>query len=207
MLHGDGANPAHAAPIWRDAIRAAQNEEAAHGPWQLLLMWLLLPRLTGTVHRITVRLGAGRTDLESEMVLALLDKLPAVGPDLPDAAEQLIHAARASAWRYARSERRTIPSAHIEAIATRRGHPGTGVGEEADAYDFVEYALEVVPPPGPTELRAPLRFTTSSAQLEGERLGVLAKRLDLHDVVRLARRRGGRRRVGTLSLTPRRGHR
>ncbi|MFH8558577.1 hypothetical protein ACH4GP_25740 [Streptomyces celluloflavus] len=203
-LRDDQADPSLTASIWREAIRAAQNDEAPDGPWQLLLIWLILPRLTGTVHRITVRLRTSRSDLESEMVLALLERLPTVDPDVPDSIGQLTQAARSSAWRYARAGKRTFPSADIEAIVTRHGHPGAGVREEVDEHDFGDFDLEISPPSGPIGLRAGLRFTTRSEQLEGERLGVLARRMNLHDVVRQTSHTGGRRRVGTLSLRPRR---
>ncbi|KUL34164.1 hypothetical protein ADL22_30830 [Streptomyces sp. NRRL F-4489] len=201
-LYGDQADASLAAPIWQAAIRAAQADATSGSPWQLLLIWLALPRLTGTVRRIATRLRVDPLDLESEMILAFLERLTTVHPDFPGAIDELARAARSSAWRFARSGSRSIPSADIEAAATRHGHPGTTVYGETDEQALEDLDLEILPLPGPAGLRAELRFTSRAERLEGERLGMLAGRLDLHDVVRQARRTGGRRRIGTLSLRP-----
>lgn len=203
-LYGDEADPSLAAPIWREAIRAAQEDQTSDGHWRLLAIWLALPRLTGTVRRIATRLRINRADLESEMILAFLERLPTVDPALPDAIDLLARAARSSAWRYARAGDRTVPSADIEAVAVRRGHLITDAGGGTDGHDSDAYELEISPPPESTGLRAGLRFAVSSRQVEGEQLGILARRLNLHDVICQLRQAGDRRKVGTLSLRPRR---
>ncbi|MER7928053.1 hypothetical protein ABTY96_33760 [Streptomyces sp. NPDC096057] len=203
-LYGDAADPALAAPIWQEAIRAAQEDQTSDGHWRLLAIWLALPRLTGTVRRIATRLRVNRADLESEMILAFLERLPTVDPTFPDAIDLLTRAARSSAWRYARAGDRNIPSADIESVAFRRGHLITDTSGGTHGFDSDAYELEISPPAESTGLRAGIRFAVLSRQAEGEQLGILARRLNLHDVVRQVRQAGDRHKVGTLFLRPRR---
>ncbi|MEU7226772.1 hypothetical protein [Streptomyces chrestomyceticus] len=201
-LHGTESDPALGAAVWREVIGAAKAETEPQGPWRMLLVWLATPRLNGTAHRITSRLKASRPDIEAEMVLALLETLQTVEPDSPFAAEILIKAARSRAWRFARPSLFLLPVRHIENIAREDDHPGADDQPEAEIPDPREWELEFAPPNSPGGLRAPLRFPVSAAQLEGERLGVLAGRLGLQDIVHQARRGRPRRRVGTLTLRP-----
>ncbi|MFH9660271.1 hypothetical protein ACH4NF_19540 [Streptomyces sp. NPDC017248] len=207
-LHGDLVDQELAAAVWRDAIRAARSDDSPGRPWQLLLLWLALPRLTGTVRRIALRLRTGRRDLEAEMVATLLERLPTVDPEAPDAIGQLLRAARSSAWHYARSEARSFPTADIEGVAARSARPGDGdscgedEGHEHETDGTGGLAWEIAAPPDPAGLRASVRVTVSAEQVEGERLGALAKRLGLHDAVRQVRRPGRGRRVATLRVGP-----
>ncbi|MEU2440493.1 hypothetical protein ABZ595_30575 [Streptomyces rubradiris] len=201
-LHGDLADGVQATAIWRDVIQAAQSDETPGRQWQMLLLWLAMPRLTGTARRIARRLRVSPQDPEGEMAATLLERLPAIDPESPDAIGQLLHAARSSAWNYARSEARSFPHADMETVAARHARPEADDSEEYDENDIDHVAWEMASPPDPAELRASLRVTVSAAQVEGERLGALAKRLGLHDMVRQTRRHSRRRRVGTLSLRP-----
>lgn len=207
VLHGPTADEDMAASIWREVIREAKDEADPHGPWRLVLIRLALPRLTGTVYRICARLRASRPDIESEMVIALLETLRSLDPNCTDAPATLLKAARDEAWRFARSVRQVIPVGHIEAIAKDHDHPGADQHSEPEDYERQEAELEVTPPAGPDGLRSTLRFRLSTAQLEGERLGELAGRLELHEVVRKARRTRRKRRTGTTSPHPRRKRR
>lgn len=195
-LHGLQADTTLAVAIWQEVICAAKSETAAHGPWRLLLIWLTLPRLSGTVYRITTRLRASQPDVEAEMVLALLETLPTVEPGFPCASDVLVKAACSRAWRFARSAPAVILSGRIEDITANDGH---GEAEDSGQQDW---QVEITPPAGADGLHAPLRFPIPAVHLEGERLGALAGRLGLSGVVRQAQRTRGGRRTGTLSLRP-----
>ncbi|WP_158813352.1 hypothetical protein [Streptomyces rimosus] len=162
-LYGPASDPQFAAAVWKEALRIALNDLAPHDTGKLLLIWLALPRLTGTVHRICTRLRADRSDVEAEMVLALLEELAA-----PDAASRLsdsslIHAARARAWRFARHGLRELPSTKVERII--QDSTLTTPGGEADAPTEGSLDVRVDRPDGPHELRAPLRFRVRTEHL------------------------------------------
>ncbi|MFD8994422.1 hypothetical protein [Streptomyces abikoensis] len=155
-LYGPGSDPQFAAAVWKEALRTALSDLAPHNTGKLLMIWLALPRLTGTVHRVCTRLHADRSDVEAEMVLALLDELAA-----PDAASHLsdsslIHAARTRAWRFARDGLRELPSTQVERIVQDRAL--TTSDGEADAPAEEGLDVRVDRPDGPDGLRAPLRF-------------------------------------------------
>ncbi|MCB5909661.1 hypothetical protein [Streptomyces pinistramenti] len=202
-LYGAEADPAVGAGVWQAAIRAAQHDTEPQGPWRLLLVWLALPRLSGSVYRICTRLRAARSDTESEMVLALLETLPTVAPEDRDV---LLRAARSQAWRFARSARGLVPTAHIESMATDDRHPGADAPDDAadeEADGCSEWHVEVTPPDGPAGLSAPLHFTVPAARGEGGTSGTSADDSGFREVVRLARHIRRRPRLGTLSLRPR----
>ncbi|WP_329193624.1 hypothetical protein [Streptomyces sp. NBC_01435] len=162
-LHGPGSDPQFAAAIWREVLRTALSDLTPHGTGKLLVIWLALPRLTGTVHRVCARLRADRSDVEAEMVLALLEELAA-----PDAASRvsdssLIHAARTRAWRFARDGLRELPSAQIERVSQDRAL--TASAWEADAPAEEGRDVRVDRPDSPDGLGAPLRFRVRPEQL------------------------------------------
>jgi hypothetical protein len=155
-LYGPGSNPQFAAAVWKEVLRTALSDLAPHDTGKLLALWLALPRLTGTVHRVCKRLRADRSDVEAEMTLALLEELAT-----PDAASRLcdsslIHAARTRAWLFARDGLREFPSAHVERIAQDRAL--CSYDGEADAPAMECLDVRVDRPDGPDGLRAPLRF-------------------------------------------------
>ncbi|MEE1738398.1 hypothetical protein PUR49_18045 [Streptomyces sp. BE147] len=201
-LHGPDADPVLSAAIWREVIRAARSGADPRGKWQLLLVWLLLPRLGGTVYRVSARLRTNRADVESEMVLALLETLEGLDPEFPGAADALTASARGSAWRYARSARRAVPVGHIESIARDDSHPGAADEEGTEDFAPFDRELEVSPPDRPDGLSAPLRITVTAAQVEAVRLGALAHRFGLPDAVLRTRGTGRRRCIGRVSLRP-----
>lgn len=144
-------------------LRTALSDLTPHGTGKLLVIWLALPRLTGTVHRVCARLRADRSDVEAEMVLALLEELAA-----PDAASRvsdssLIHAARTRAWRFARDGLRELPSAQIERVSQDRAL--TASAWEADAPAEEGRDVRVDRPDSPDGLGAPLRFRVRPEQL------------------------------------------
>jgi hypothetical protein len=199
VLYGDLADGSQAAAVWRNVIRAAQSDDTPGRQWQMLMLWLALPRLTGTARRIARRLQVGPQDAEGEMVATLLERLPTADPESPDAIGQLLRAARSSAWNQARSEARSFPYADMEAVAARHARLGA---DDSQEYDIDRVEGETASPPSPAVLRASIRVTASAAQVEGEWLGALAKHLSLHDMVRQTRRHSRRRRIGTLPLRP-----
>ncbi|WP_328913037.1 MULTISPECIES: hypothetical protein [unclassified Streptomyces] len=195
-LYEPASDPALSAAIWQEALVRACADRTPGGSWQLLLIWLALPQLTGTAYRICGRLRADRADVESEMILALLEELRIADPATLPSAQALIKAARSHGWRFARAGLRERPSAHLENLADDSCRTVTG-GENLEQQDF---EVEVVRPDGPDGLRAPLRFPIPAERLEREVLNSLADDLGLHEVMRRAGHSRNRRRIGTLSL-------
>ena len=200
-LYGPGSDPQFAAEVWKEVLSTALRDLAPHGTGTLLAIWLALPRLTGTVYRVCTRLRADRTDVEAEMVLALLEELAA-----PDAASRLsgsslIHAARTRAWCFARDGLRELPSSHVERIT--QDHALNASDGEADATAHQCLDVRVDRPDGPAGLHAPLRFRVRPEHL---RKGALADTDDgtrdrsRHHAPRKNRR--SERRAGTRPVRP-----
>lgn len=198
-LYGPDAAPELATAVWKATLRAACAEATPHGPWQLLAIWLALPRLTGTAYRICGRLRVDRSDVESEMVLALLEELRTVDPESPLSAQTLIRAACGGGWRFARAALREAPSTHLENIAEGDHRALTGGTAESLARQ-ADFELEVTRPEGAAGLNASLRFRVSTAQLEEEVLRSLTDHLGSHKVVSRTKHSGRKRRTGTMSL-------
>ncbi|MEU1221395.1 hypothetical protein [Streptomyces microflavus] len=197
-LYGPDYDPQFAAAVWKEVLRSAPSDRTPHGTGKLLVIWLALPRLTGTVYRVCTRLRADRSDVEAETVLALLEELAA-----PDAASRLcdsslIHAARTRAWRFARDGLREFPSTQVEHIA--QDHALTASDGEADAP--VEECLDVRVdrPDGPDGLHAPLRFRVRPEHLRGGAVTDDGAR-DRSTRHRPQKRRSGRR-LGTRPVRP-----
>ncbi|MEW1677116.1 hypothetical protein AB0O47_28325 [Streptomyces noursei] len=200
-LYGPGSDPQFATAVWKEVIRTALSDLAPHGTRKLLVIWLALPRLTGTVHRVCTRLRADRSDVEAEMVLALLEELAS-----PDAASRissssLIHAARTRAWHFARNGLREYPSRQVERIA--QDHALAASDGKADAPAEEGLDVRVDRPDGPDGLRAPLRFRVRPEHL---RKGTFADTDDgtrnrpTHHAPR--RKRQSRRRAGARPVRP-----
>lgn len=196
-LYGDHVDSALAVLLWRSVIQAAQDDDTPDSRWQLLLIWLAVPRLARTARQIAFRLRASQPDLESEMVLALLERLPTVDCRTSEAIDQLARAARSRAWHYARSVERPVAPDRIDAIAgAERQRPGPDDDDEGEAGCVVE----ITPPPGPSGLNASIRFTQAPAHIDSARLGWESERLRLHSVIRQANHRGRRKKVGTCRM-------
>ncbi|MCX5376782.1 hypothetical protein [Streptomyces sp. NBC_00091] len=191
--------------VWRQAVVAAQEETAPDGePWRLFAVWLTLPHLYRTVWRAASAFGASHADLQAEAVLALLETLAVLDPDQPAPGSTLAKAASRRAWALARQSAKETRVADIAAIAEARLGPEPSI---ADLVPEHAWELDIDPLPRPDGLCAPLRFTTSPARVEGERLGALAQGLGLRDIVHRARRPGEGTLIGTLSLRPAGAHR
>ncbi|MER7967951.1 hypothetical protein ABTX35_02865 [Streptomyces sp. NPDC096080] len=155
-LYGPDSDPRFATAVWKEVIRTAQSDLTPDGTGKLLAIWLALPRLTGTVHKVCTRLRADRSDVEGEMVLALLEKLADQDGASCLTESSLLHAARARARHLAREGLRELPSAEIERIT--EGRTLTASAEEADASVAESLDVQVDRPDGPDGLCAPLRF-------------------------------------------------
>ncbi|MFE5828792.1 hypothetical protein ACFQ8W_00745 [Streptomyces sp. NPDC056508] len=165
-LYGQDSDPQFAAAVWQEVIRIALSDLAPHGTGKLLLIWLALPRLAGTVHRVCTRLRANRSDVEAEMILALLEELAAA--DVPSrlSDSSLIHAALTRAWDFARDGLRELPSTLVERITEERGLTASGGEANAPAGEYVE--VQVDRPDGPDGLHASLRFKAHPEHLRKE---------------------------------------
>ncbi|WP_459801990.1 hypothetical protein [Herbidospora sp. RD11066] len=160
--------------VWREAIFAAQQEE--HGDLALLFaLWLAQPWISRVVAFIGSRIRADPEDVEAEMTTALLEELPNTNPDLPGAGDRLLQWTARKAWASARAGVREIPV------------PDTSAYPEQVHFDAA-WELSISPPPRTDGLSAPIRFTGTSRQAEGERLGMLAHHFGLADIVYRARR-------------------
>lgn len=181
VLYGPSKEPDLCAAVWQAALSAARAERGPRVAQRLLLIWLSLPRLAGTVHRICDRLRADRSDVEAEMLLALLEGLRTLDSSSPRSAHLLIKEARNRGWRFARSSRHESPSARLEGLA--------------DGSSCTAGESSVQP-------RAPQRSAAAAERLEGDAFTGLIDDLGLREVVRHAVRPGRRRRTGAFSLRP-----
>lgn len=172
--------------VWREAIFAAQQEE--HGDLALLFaLWLAQPWIGRAGAFIGSRVRADPEDLEAEMTTAFLEELPCTNPDLPGAGDRLLQWTARKAWAAARASVREIPTSDTSTYPEQ-------VNFEA------AWELSISPPPRPNGLSAPIRFTGTSKQAEGERLGMLAHHLGLADIVYRARRPSEVRPIGNVFL-------
>ncbi|GGS64107.1 hypothetical protein AB0E75_24740 [Streptomyces griseoviridis] len=197
-LYGPGSDPQFTAAVWREVIRTAQSDLSPHGTGKLLAIWLALPRLTGTVHRVCARLRADRSDVEAEMVLALLEKLADRDGASRLSGSGLMHAARARAWHLAREGLRELPSTQIERIAQDQAL--TASGGEADAPAEESLDVRVDRPDGPDGLCAPLRFRVRPEHLR--RQGIFVDTGDGSQDRPAGHSPGKRRRPGRRAGTP-----
>ncbi|MFE7113890.1 hypothetical protein ACFU99_00465 [Streptomyces sp. NPDC057654] len=169
-LYGPDSDPQFAAEVWKEVLHTALSDFSTRSTGKLLVIWLALPQLTGTVHRVCTRLHADRSDVEAEMVLALLEELAA-----PDAARRLSDpspiyaAARTRAWRFARDGLRELPSAQVERIAQDRALAVPDGEAGAPAEEVLD--VRVDRPDGPDGLRAPLRFQVRPEHLRKDACG------------------------------------
>ncbi|MFI8158593.1 hypothetical protein ACIF6I_05155 [Streptomyces microflavus] len=157
-LYGPDHDPALATPIWEAVVRAAAAERGPVETWRLLLIWLALPRLTGTVVRICRRLRADRADLEAEMVLALLEGLQDDEHPSADSLDGLLKAVRSRAWCLARAGAREFADDTLERLSDSRG-VAFDVSQKTDPVR--SHQVEVTRHEQADGLRAHLRFTVS----------------------------------------------
>lgn len=184
--------------IWRQAVALAQHDAlaAAIGStdvtgWVEAVVWLALPRLRKVVRQASGRLRADRRDLESELMLAIVEQLAEISPDDPDVGGRLLLFAARRGWAFARGPADERPTEDVAAVADARG---------ARTTDAV-WELVITPPDGTDGLAAPVRFTSRS-DLEAARLSELTEHLGLRDVVRRTLRPHRGARLGSLPLRP-----
>ncbi|MFC0845004.1 hypothetical protein ACFH04_14960 [Streptomyces noboritoensis] len=200
-LYGLPVDAALRRAVWRQAAVEAQREKpgSGDGTWRLFAVWLAIPGLYRNLHRITRYLGADRTDLEAEAVLALLEAFEAVDPESPDAGGRVVKDAVNRMWDYATRTCLEVPVVDIAAVSAARN----GVaGSDGAVLPTEGWELHITPPPLSDGLATTLRFTDSRSRKEGERLGALAQCAGLPHLVFRARRHEEAARIGTLVLRP-----
>ncbi|WP_369202097.1 hypothetical protein [Streptomyces sp. PU-14G] len=195
-----------ASAVWRRAIeqaqRPAQDEDGT--AWTLFVVWLCLPGLRHLAHRVLSRFPVDRAEVEAEALAAVLEEIAVVDPAGDCVGDRLARQAHTRVWNSVRPTAREVPVADVAGTAAVRELSATD-GEApltAEAAERDRWELHLTPLARSGGVSAGLRFTTCRRQIEGERLGALAKRLGLQDIVLSARRLGGAREVGALRLLP-----
>ncbi|OCC07665.1 hypothetical protein [Streptomyces sp. PTY087I2] len=179
-LYGPGLDPSLVTPIWQAVVQAAAAEHGSADTWRLLLIWLALPRLTGTTFRICRRLRADRADVEAEMVLALLEGLQSDERLTADSVDGLLKAVRSRAWRLARSGAREFADDTVERLADSRG---LLCDEAQGAGSIRSHQVEVTRHERVGELRAQLRFTVSPESMGRRALAALMEPAERRAVI------------------------
>ncbi|MGW5350354.1 hypothetical protein ACWERV_07530 [Streptomyces sp. NPDC004031] len=184
--------------VWREAIRAARTDSTPERIWRLLVVWLALPKVRRAAFQASRRLRADCREMEAELLVGLLEALESADPDHSDGGNLLIKYAIGRMWRAARQGIREVPHADVDRVVSAR----RAAADDAIDQPLVEadWLLSITPPERPDGLAAELRFVVDPAQVEGERLGALAERLSLRDIVYRARRPVVGPRIGTLAL-------
>ncbi|MFE3719691.1 hypothetical protein [Streptomyces cyaneofuscatus] len=177
-LYGPDRDPALVNPLWQAAMRAAAAEQGPEQTWRLLLVWLALPRLTGTAVRICRRLRADRADLEAEMVLALLEGLQGDEHPSADSVDSLLKAVRSRAWGLARSGAREFADDTLERLSDSRG---VSYDQAQDTGSVRSHQVEVTRHDQIGGLRAHLRFTVSPESVGRRTLAALAESAERRD--------------------------
>ncbi|WP_283137498.1 hypothetical protein [Rhizohabitans arisaemae] len=177
--------------VWRAAILAARHGEPDQELSFLFAVWLAEPWMTRVMSMISSRFRESREDLEAEFVTAFLENLHNIDLNRLDASESLLIAASRSTWALACAARRERPVNDSCDLMAR---------DDLESYAESGWELEFIPPPRPDRLSAPLRFVADSTRIEGERLGTLAYRLGLADIVLRARRPLDDAATGHISL-------
>ncbi|MFD4657855.1 hypothetical protein ACFWP2_19755 [Kitasatospora sp. NPDC058444] len=179
--------------IWRTAVTRAQADVPA-ADWRLRTVWLAIPALRRTAHQVSRRLGSERTEVEAEILAAVLAELRAIDPDQSDLGRSLVKAARNRAWCAARRRPEVVVAdAELTAALQRRPHRG------------VELHVPTLPHKGAPY--APPRVTVPRSRLEGDLLQAMADDFGLRHLVVAAARTQRGPRIGTLALRPRGGAR
>ncbi len=195
-LYGPRRDAALGAAVWRQAVTEAMREPRnGDGTGRLLVVWLALPGLYRNLYRILRRWRrVGRTDLESEAVLAVLAALDVADPDGPDPGGRLIKDAVNRMWAYAKRVTREIPVVDIDAFADARNavDPPQKRPRPPERWE-----LHITPPPRREGLYATLRFAEPRPRQDGRRTGTR-----LPDLVFRARRHQEADLIGTLVLRP-----
>ncbi|MFD7546293.1 hypothetical protein ACFV0R_08490 [Streptomyces sp. NPDC059578] len=199
-LYSRAADPRLREEIWHEAVGAAKRDTSAAGPSRLLALWLALPAMRCTLHRVAIRFAVDRRELESEALFALLTALTDVDPQSQEAGRALLRPAINQVWAFARACAQERPVADIGALAA--AHLAVEAPPEPPVSCWRDdWELCVSPPDRPDGLSATVRFSIAPERLESFRLGELAGHLGLGEYVHRARRPSDGR-IGILSLGP-----
>ncbi|MBX9399341.1 hypothetical protein K4749_38770 [Streptomyces sp. TRM72054] len=157
------------------AIAQQLHYEAEHGqkgPWTLIALWLLTPRLRRAVRTSVDRTGAEASDVCSEVLAGALQAMATVRAASPDGIEDhLVGAAYAAGRKTGRRAPNEVPEAEIEnGLSISVPHMAAPL--------FIDGQVVRV---GPMSMELAQRA-------HGERLGALAQRLGLLPHVREVRR-------------------
>ncbi|MFE0182448.1 hypothetical protein [Streptomyces olivaceus] len=202
-LYARPSDPRLREEIWREAVDAARRDTGAVGSARLLALWLALPAMRRTLHRIAIRWPIDRRELEAESLLALLTVLADEDPRPQEAGRALLRPTINRVWAFARAHTRERPVADVKALAT--AHLSVESPAESSTDDWPDvwpdgWELRVSPPARPDGLSATVRFSVAPDRLESFRLGELAGHLGIGEIVHRARRPSEGSRIGTLSL-------
>ncbi|MER7842696.1 hypothetical protein ABTZ03_01940 [Kitasatospora sp. NPDC096077] len=196
-LYGRSTDSRLREEIWRETVRAAQRDTGTAGPDRLLALWMALPAMRRTLHRIALWWTIDGRELESEALLALLATLANVDPQAQEVGPALLRPAVNRVWAFAQASFRERPVSDIAALAAAHLAMESPVSDWQNGWE-----LCVSPPARPDGLSATVRFSVAPERLESFRLGELAGHLGLGEIVHRARRPSEGSRIGTLSLHP-----
>ncbi|MFB7471192.1 hypothetical protein [Kitasatospora sp. NPDC056184] len=197
-LYGEVQDPALVTEIWQAALRGGQAEQGSADESRLLLIWLAMPRLTGTAFRICHRLRADRADVEAEMVLGLLEGLRTGEPPSARSVDALLKEVRSKAWRLARDGWRETACATLEQLEDESGVTAACDGPEKN--DRVRpVQIEVTRHERADGLRAQLRFTVSPEHLGRQALTAITEKAERQRHDRRTRHTGRQRHVTSVS--------
>ncbi|MEU9452623.1 hypothetical protein [Streptomyces sp. NPDC048277] len=149
-----------------------EAEQGLEGPWTLIALWLLTPRLKVVVRTVIGRTGAESDDVCSEVLAGVIHGMATVRAASPDRIEDhLVDAAYAAGRKTGRRAPNEVPEAEIEnRLSTTVPHMAAPL--------FIDGQVVRV---GPMSMQLAQRAN-------GERLGALAQRLGLLRHVRETRR-------------------
>ncbi|MGP9017334.1 hypothetical protein ACT1U9_02860 [Streptomyces sp. BR1] len=149
-----------------------EAEQGLEGPWTLIALWLLTPRLKGVVRTVVGRTGAESDDVCSEVLAGAIQGMATVRAANPDQIEaHLVDAAYAAGCETGRRAPNEVPQAEIEnGICVPVPHMAAPL--------FIDGQVVRV---GPMSMALAQRA-------HGERIGALAQRLGLLQHVREVRR-------------------
>ncbi|MER8231451.1 hypothetical protein [Streptomyces sp. NPDC094049] len=200
-LYGPDSTPQLSDAVWAATLSAARTESTPQGTARLLVLWLALPQLAHTAHRISGRMRAELDDVESEMAMAVFEELASSQSATPGSVSPLLKAARNRAWAYARSGLREIPSTRVERITEEQAVRSVyDAPEPSESPQELDVRVDRVD--GPEGLRASLRFRVRTEHLRGSVLADACDEDGANPPCRGPRRRRSGRRVGTLPIRP-----
>ncbi|MFC7642337.1 hypothetical protein ACFQX6_16305 [Streptosporangium lutulentum] len=191
-VRGVGGDTGLRDAVWREAILEAQRDAPGDEMGRLFAVWLAEPwmrRALSDLHS-AARKSRGSRSRNGHL---FLEGLTAANVELPGVGKRLLKSAANRTWSAARSGAREIATEDPSVFAQL---------DDLDLFPRDGWELEIAPPAREDGLSAAIRFAASPAQVEGERLGTLAHRLGLMDIVYRARRPAEGRPIGTLSLRP-----